>query len=94
MANADADTPPRSLRDYFERTRNFRGNGQHAHVPARRLPETIENLRARIEQELRRMHSPPFVAEKRALQMNAQRLSLDGIAVYAGVVAGGFDPIR
>ena len=42
MSQADADTSPRSFRNHVPSAFEFRRNGQHANVTARRLPETIE----------------------------------------------------
>ncbi len=84
VPDAYADLPPGSLGNHFHGAGNFRSNRQHAHVPARRLPKTVEDFTRRRDQIFRRMHSPPLVAEKRSLEMNAQRASLHGIAIRRG----------
>ena len=86
VPNADANIAPRRFRDHFHRAGNLRCNRQHAHMPACRLPEALEDLERRRDQIFRRMHAAPLVAEKRSLEMNAQRPGLHAPAV-AGLVS-------
>jgi len=81
-------TPRRRLRDHFHRAGNFGCNGEHAHMPASRLPEAVEDRDGRLDQAFRRVHTSPFMAEKRAFEMNAQRPRTDN------TVALGFDRVR
>ncbi len=76
VTDADANFPPRRLRNYFDGAGNFRRNRHHAHMPARGLPKIVEDLNRGRDQILRRMHSAALVAEKGALEMNAQWPSL------------------
>ncbi len=71
VPDAHADLSLGRLGYHFHRARNFRRNRQHLHMPARRLPETFEDLDGRCNQIFRRMHSTPLVAEKWSLEMNA-----------------------
>src|ERR1700693_698070 len=73
MSQADADSPARRLRDHFLRTFQLGGNGHHANVTTRRLPEAVERRQGRQQKVLRWMYTAPDVTEKRTLQMNAQR---------------------
>jgi len=79
-----ADLAPRRLRNHFHRAGNLRSNRQHTHMPARRLPEALEDFHGRGDQIFPRMHAAPFVAEKRPFEMNAQRTSLRGLFIRRG----------
>ena len=91
VPHADANISPRRLRDHFHRAGNFRSDGQHPHMPARRLPKTLEDFERRRDQVFRRMHSPALVAEKRSFEVNPQRTSLRRIIVRRGT--GCFDRV-
>ena len=73
---ADQNIAPRGFRDHFERSVKFGSDGHHADVTARGLPEAIKNLWCWLDQVLRRMNAAALMAEKRAFEVNAERLSL------------------
>ncbi len=83
VANADAHLTFCRFGNHFHRAGNFGSNRQHANVAARGLPEAVEDSDGRCHQVFRRMHSAPLVAQKRSLEMNAQRPGLHR-AICAG----------
>src|SRR5438270_5863102 len=78
VADADKNFAPRRLRNHFECSGKFRGNGHHADVPASSSPESIKDLQGRLYEIRGRMNAATLVAEKRTFQMNAERQGFHG----------------
>jgi len=73
MAHAHADPTLGGLRDDFQRTVEFRGNGHHPNIPAGGLPEAFKQRNCRKQEISGRMNTGPGVADEGAFQMDAKR---------------------
>ena len=72
VAQAHTDSTLCRFINDLDSARQFGRDGQHANVPARRLPEALKCPQGGWQQIFRRMHSPPAMADERTLQMNSQ----------------------
>ena len=64
----------RRFADHLQRAVNFWSNGDQLDMAARRLPEAVEYRDRRPNEIFGRMYAPARVAQKRAFQMNSDRL--------------------
>src|SRR6266568_2890098 len=86
MPEADANPALDGLRNNFDGILQFRRNGHNSYLPPRRLPKSFKSRHVRNQQVFRQMHSATRMAEKRTLEMNAER-------TRAPISVGGLDGV-
>src|SRR5436305_12239170 len=74
VPNADAHTAFVRLRYEFSGACELRCHGHDPNMSASCLPELLECCNGWLQQVLRKMHAPAYVAEERSLQTYAQCL--------------------
>ena len=92
VAETYTNSTLRRFRDDLYSAWQLRRDRQYANMAARSLPEAIKRSQRGRQKIFRRMHAAPGMADKRPLQMNAQRPG--SCLGRAGILIRSFDRIR